>query len=460
MIQPVDGWQQTNDVDTLIRHAEMARSSLRRYINALSEEVGLPKELHVKMGPIKNLDRIFEKAAGRKGGRFDDICDICRGQFLIDSPEDVERLRMLLRPGRKSSAFNELWESRGAKIVAYDDYFAKPTKTGFRGINVTLEISGIGKGRKHYVEMQVVHRDMLEALKMTHELYSQKRTLIEGAKAAGRPLSGDQKAVAEYYNAEALRIHNEAALALGLDSLESPDFAEEKRVSVSDCMTSLAETIGLSARDNVILGNSETFDDFIGAELGHPVELLVDENDMAQTQILVEKPEDIEALRALVHQQGGDLPLPAGFEQQNVKVKRCDDYFATPAENGFRGMSLVLELSSGAGDKRYAHVVVTHKDMHRIYDTTHIMHKQAEEVINDARFLGARITPAQKEVLECYDSEIKRLHNEEATRLGLNALEVIDVDLEADAVNNAVNDEDYSDQNVDRNGQKRFKFEF
>ena len=458
MNQPVDGWQQTNDVGTLIRHAEMARSSLRRYISALSDELGLPQELHVKMGPIKNLDRIFEKAAGRKDGRFDDICDICRGQFLIDSPEDVERLRMLLRPGRKSSAFNELWESRGAKIVAYDDYFAKPTKTGFRGINVTLEISGIGKGRKHYVEMQVVHRDMLGDLKTTHELYSQKRTLVEGAKAAGRPLSEEQKAVAEYYNTEALRIHNEAAAALGLDSLETPDFGEERRITVSESMTSLAKHLGLSAQDNVSLDGQDMFNDFLGAELGHPVELLVDENDMAQTQLYIEKPEDVEALRALIHTQGGDLPLPAGFEEQNVKIKRCDDYFESPAKNGFRGMSLVLELSSGAGDKRYAHVVVTHKDMFRTYDTTHIMHIQAKDVVDSARILGHKISPAQKEVLECYESEIKRLHDEDAARLGLDSLEAIDTAAVNDADYGAVNDGDYG---ADRNdGQKRFKFEF
>lgn len=229
MIKPVDGWddedvndgrQTTNNVNTLIRHAEQARATFKRYVMALAEEVGLHDEINVNMGPIKNLERIFEKAAGRKEGRFDDICDICRGQLMIDSPEDVKAIRKLLRPGRKSTGFNKTWENRDIRIESYDDYFAKPTKTGFRGMNITLEIGGIGKGRKHYVELQIVHRDMKEALATTHMLYSQKRELEESAEACGQELTEDQKAVVDYYMDEAKRIHEAESERLGLYILE------------------------------------------------------------------------------------------------------------------------------------------------------------------------------------------------------------------------------------------------
>lgn len=216
--------QQTPDPVTLIRHAELARAHIQRYARDLAEEIGLPVETSVKMGPIKTLSRIWEKAIGKYQGQVEKICDICRERLLISSPDDVLALRRMFDP-RRENEFSERWKGRGIHPVEFEDYFAKPSSTGFRGINIKLAVD-MGKGRYHVCELQVVHKDMLKTLDITHVLFEEIRTLEGAAAAKDRDLSAfDQDKVREMKE-ETIRLHEEDAVALGLKDLEIPQANE------------------------------------------------------------------------------------------------------------------------------------------------------------------------------------------------------------------------------------------
>ena len=213
--------QQTNKIEALLRHAQLARSDLERYANALCEELGYNGHTHVKMGEIKALDRIFEKASkpGNEG-RVENLNDICRARLLIESPEDIETLRSMMIPGRNNHDFNKTWDGRGVKLVEFEDYFAAPSSTGFRAINMTLEID-LGKGRSHYVELQVAHWFMQDTLDRTHELKKKIREIEETAAAEDRELYEDEREVVRSYKDQARELHEQDADRLDLRRLET-----------------------------------------------------------------------------------------------------------------------------------------------------------------------------------------------------------------------------------------------
>lgn len=205
--------QPTADVDVLMRHAEMARSELRKFSVSLAEAMGLEAG-NVVPGPIKELGRIYDKATGRYDGNVRRICDICRQRVLFNSPADVVAFRRLLSQGSNSAFYQESLD-HGVKIAEVEDCFAEPKKHGYIGINIQLEID-LGKGRKHIAELQLMHRDMVEADKTSHYLYDQIRLLDE--QATFRPLTEDEKnARASYLESnKALYEAESARLGLGV----------------------------------------------------------------------------------------------------------------------------------------------------------------------------------------------------------------------------------------------------
>jgi hypothetical protein len=206
--------QQTDDVGVLMRHAEMARSKLRKFSVALAEEIGLNED-SVVPGPIKELGRIFDKASGRYDGDVRRICDICRQRILFDNPADVVAFRRLLSQGVHSKFYQEAMD-HGVRIAEVEDCFAKPKKHGYIGINIQLEID-LGKGRTHVAELQLMHRDMVEADKTSHYLYDQIRLIDE--QESFRTLTEDEKNARESYLKSNKALYEAESARLGLDVL-------------------------------------------------------------------------------------------------------------------------------------------------------------------------------------------------------------------------------------------------
>lgn len=212
--------QQTADPVTLIKHAEQTRTQILKYARALAGALDLEFDQAVKMGPIKTLERIWQKAIGKYDGRVEKICDIARERLYINSPADIIDLRSLFGPG-KAGGFHETWSSRGVHVLEFEDYFAKPSSTGFRGINIKLGVD-MGKGRFHICELQVLHGEMKDTLDTTHMYFEQIREYKDNAEAQKRELSPVEMDVINRLEAEATRLHNEEAERLGLNMLEQP----------------------------------------------------------------------------------------------------------------------------------------------------------------------------------------------------------------------------------------------
>jgi hypothetical protein len=218
--------QPTGDIDVLIRHAEMARSKLTKFATALARELGL-EDHNERLCRIKLLERIFGKAAERSEGDVRGVRDICAERILFSETSDIVAFRKLLAQGSKSDFYLKSLE-KGVRIVEVEDHFAEPKKHGFIGININLEVQ-LGKGRVHIVELQLMHVDMVETDKVSHEIYEQIRSYDELASKYGT-LTEDQKETRQSLIELNKRIYSEASERLGLGSLRvevnkwKPDF--------------------------------------------------------------------------------------------------------------------------------------------------------------------------------------------------------------------------------------------
>lgn len=218
----VDICQQTADAKKLVCHAEQARSSVLKLARAIAIELDLDPDLSVAMGPIKTLERIWQKAAGRKQGRVDHVTDICRERLKVESVKDIIELRRMSR----NPDFYKEWEDKGVKIVEFEDYFAYPNERGFRGINMLLHVD-LGKGRYHICELQVIHRDMEATLNASHTYHEMIRDMKEQANAQKRTLDKKELDSIAALEKQSQELHREDAQRLNLHLLEAPKVARK-----------------------------------------------------------------------------------------------------------------------------------------------------------------------------------------------------------------------------------------
>lgn len=212
----VDICQQTADAKQLICHAEQARSSVLKLARGIAIQLNLDPDLNVAMGPIKTLERIWQKAAGRKHGRVDHVTDICRERLKVESYKDVIELRKLSR----NPDFYKEWEEKGIKIIEFEDYFAYPNERGFRGINMLLHVD-LGKGRYHVCELQIIHKEMEATLEASHANHKKIRDIKELAVTQGRKLSEKELIDIKNFENESQELHQQDAERLNLHLLEA-----------------------------------------------------------------------------------------------------------------------------------------------------------------------------------------------------------------------------------------------
>jgi len=147
----------TNNPDTLMHHAEMARSRLWTFSLALAEQIGI-SDFNVQRGPQKLRER-FEQKAKKYNGNYCKVPDLVRNRILFKSVDQIFNFRSLTGPGKGTHPFLLDWEKRGIYILEVDDAFLERKKSGAVGINVSVGID-LGKGRRHVCEIQFMHENM------------------------------------------------------------------------------------------------------------------------------------------------------------------------------------------------------------------------------------------------------------------------------------------------------------
>lgn len=193
LVTSFSGLQPTRDAICLRGHGEQAHTHLYKFTSALAAHLGLDPAIDIIKGPIKDLARIYEKAADKYGGRVDKVCDIARERLLFEDTNVVSNLRSMLGPGKNSDPFLRDWKEKGVEIVEMEDYFAQPKEHGYFSMHLKVSVD-LGKGRYHMCEIQVKHRDQLAADELSRTWYQEIRKITDVAASEGRKLNDVEKA--------------------------------------------------------------------------------------------------------------------------------------------------------------------------------------------------------------------------------------------------------------------------
>jgi hypothetical protein len=226
--------QPTTCPETLMRHAELSQSRLLIFARALAEELDLSPETQVVKGPMKERARIESKAQGKYDGHYDQVFDYGRDRILFTNPEQILEFRKMTGPGKISDPFLATWRDRGIEIVEVDDAFLSRKKSGMVGVNISVKID-LGKGRYHICEIQMMHEDMQNIDRLTHQNYEENiRPITDVAFADGdRDLTEDE-AMSIYSAREAnWNMYDSGIVRCKLQCLLSPDGMEELEARLS-----------------------------------------------------------------------------------------------------------------------------------------------------------------------------------------------------------------------------------
>lgn len=183
--------QRHGDFETLMREAAEARPLLAQELAALGERFGCDYEV----GILKSPRRAASKIENKYNGEVSHLCDICRGMLVVDD-HDLETIQNI------ADYFNPQHNER-AKYL--DDRLSKPTSTGFRSLNISVEMSN-----RHVVEIMVLTRGMRQAYDKTHDLYEKATSLTNGFNNAGGGVTPDSVQSRDAMLAEASEIHERA----------------------------------------------------------------------------------------------------------------------------------------------------------------------------------------------------------------------------------------------------------
>ena len=219
--------QKSAQAQFLLGRAEMSQERLERYARALAEDMGLMPDMAVSRGPLKNLQRIFDKANGRLGGDITQVKDIARARILFETPEQMLKAREMLTSPQ--APFHKLWSKRGVEVVEFSDHYLDPKSHGYIGAHLTVKVD-LGKGRQGFYEIQFMHKDMQLTDMKTHQMYEHLRRIEENAVAMGRPLSHVERNRMDNLKQQITQMYQDDAKKYGLVSLQrKPDPYAYKR---------------------------------------------------------------------------------------------------------------------------------------------------------------------------------------------------------------------------------------
>ncbi len=136
-------------------------SSAQNLLDRLkSQNPELFKDVVFEMGPVKEHGRALSKVNTDYGGDHRQIKDLVRGQFVVDTPEQVVAL--------KKAILEEM------DIDSMKDKFAEPTPQGYRDINAKIELEN-----GHIAEIQIQQRDILQVKNgIGHDLMVERQNIL------------------------------------------------------------------------------------------------------------------------------------------------------------------------------------------------------------------------------------------------------------------------------------------
>jgi hypothetical protein len=204
-------------IEQVISRAEQTKSAGWKYAMALCDKLGFHPDSSIHMGPIKDPQRIAEKAAARYQGDVEKVGDVCRLYITLNTLDDVARVQAVLFPGR-NDPFHKSWDKKGISLVEVKDNFTHPTTTGWIGFNCKLQ-ADLGKGRKQMFEVQIIPEQMTDVYETTHTYLENKRKIQDTAAAQHRLLSPDEEKQLANYSEMAKGRHEAVAKEFGFFSL-------------------------------------------------------------------------------------------------------------------------------------------------------------------------------------------------------------------------------------------------
>ena len=132
----------------------------------------------IEFAPLKGKERSLEKATDEYSQRSPGpgvswLYDIVRGSIKFSSEQQIVKCLELMQ------------ENPAIDIVKAKNRFAKPTLTGYRDINMYIQIDVVDKvySFKHICEIQVHHKDIKSFSKQlhSHHYYEDFRKFFAGA---------------------------------------------------------------------------------------------------------------------------------------------------------------------------------------------------------------------------------------------------------------------------------------
>lgn len=207
-----------NEARELIGNAKKASEIGIPYAESIALAIGLSKE-SVVPGPLKKLERIFEKAIGKHAGQLEEVPDVGRLRILIEKPEDVIALRRMFV--ERQGTLKIVHPNNKITVTEFQDNFWEPSSTGRVAIHIGLDIRLSGSKSVPY-EIQVIHKDMVDTEKFTHNNYQRACDIERKAKGENRPLTADEADAIESYRKSNRERYLADSLNYNLFSLRQP----------------------------------------------------------------------------------------------------------------------------------------------------------------------------------------------------------------------------------------------
>lgn len=200
-----------------IKNAEQARTSVQKFDDALATRLSYDPAMTVVMGPVKEEERIIQKAISRYDGDVSQVSDVSRSRIRLQSPSDVKKAKDILA----SENFRNYLHDKGIKILGVEDFYETPKQTGWRGLVVKIEVA-LGKGRTQKSETVLLPNGWFPDYETTHRYFENGRALKDLAKAQNnRELSDDEKTQIARYDQMSKEIHDRLAHRDGYAALET-----------------------------------------------------------------------------------------------------------------------------------------------------------------------------------------------------------------------------------------------
>lgn len=165
--------QSSSDLNTLYLDAPHAQAELTQLLYLTAEN----SHTQPVIGQIKSRERAEQKVVGKLEGDASRLTDIVRGSIIADSLEDL------------MTSFHQLEQQ--ARIVQLKNRFAEPKRSGYRDLNLLVELPQTGM----IAEVQLHLRKIADIKSgIEHQVYQEVQGIEYQASQQSRPLSDIERA--------------------------------------------------------------------------------------------------------------------------------------------------------------------------------------------------------------------------------------------------------------------------